>query len=267
MDVASEPWVPPWDGASYAANTAHHRRYDEEILATLPLRPTDRVLDLGCGSGDFTIQVAACVPGGHVLGLDAQASMLDEARRIARPNQSFVEGPVQRLASLVRDEPPFDLVLSRSVLHWVPWADHAGVLTDSFAALRAGGALRIECGGGDNVREVVAFLDRVATPFGHATAPWMFSGAGAYLDLLLAAGFTVKGGWVRTVAQRRAFTRDELRGWLHSQALNAYEASLPQEEHAAFRAAADEQIDDLRRRDGTYDLTFVRLDVLAFKPR
>jgi trans-aconitate methyltransferase len=259
--------VPPWDGASYAANTAHHRRYDEEILATLPLRPADHVLDLGCGSGDFTIQVAARVPDGHVVGLDAQRSMLDEARRLARQNQSFVEGPAQRLASLVRGQPPFDLVLSRSVLHWVPWPDHAGVLADSFAALRAGGALRIECGGGDNVREVVAFLDRVAAPFGAATAPWMFAGAGAYLDVLLASGFTVEGGWVRTVAQRRAFTRDELRGWLHSQALNAYEASLPTERHAAFRAAADEHIDDLRRPDGTYDLTFVRLDVLAFKPR
>src|SRR3954464_6253695 len=139
-DTASQhvdsPWVPPWDGASYAANTAHHRRYDEEILATLPLRPSDRVLDLGCGSGDFTIQVAARVPDGHVGGLDAQRSMLDEARRVAGPNQSFVEGPVQRLAALLQDQPPFDLVLSRSVLHWVPLADHARVLTDSYAALR-----------------------------------------------------------------------------------------------------------------------------------
>src|SRR4051794_16440097 len=113
QDVDS-PWVPPWDGASYAANTAHHRRYDEEILATLPLRPTDKVLDLGCGSGDFTIQVAARVPDGHVVGLDAQRSMLDEARRIAGPNQSFVEGPVQRLGSLVDGEAPFDVVVSRS---------------------------------------------------------------------------------------------------------------------------------------------------------
>jgi trans-aconitate methyltransferase len=260
------PWVPPWDGASYAANTGHHRRYDAEFLATLPLRPADRVLDLGCGSGDFTMQIAARVPDGHVVGIDAQPSMLDEARSCAGPNQSFVEGPVQRLAELVDGQPPFDVVCSRSVLHWVPWADHPGVLADSFAALRPGGALRIECGGGDNVRDVVAFLDRVAAPFGPATAPWTFAGAGAYLDLLLAAGFAVEGGWVRTVAQRRAFSRDELRGWLHSQTLNAYEALLPEASHAAFRAAVDAQIDDLRRDDDTYDVTFVRLDLLAFRP-
>jgi trans-aconitate methyltransferase len=261
-----EPWVPPWDGKAYAANTAHHRRYDGEILATLPLQPGDRVLDLGCGSGDFTAQIAALVPDGHVVGVDAQPTMIDEAMQAALPNQSFLEGPVQHLRTLLAHEAPFDVVCSRSVLHWVPWADHAGVLADSLDALRPGGALRIECGGGDNVREVVTFLDRVAAPFGPATAPWTFSGAGAYLDLLLAAGFTVDGGWVRTVAQRRPFTRDELRGWLHSQALNAYEAALPEQSHAAFRAAADEQIDELRRADGSYDLTFVRLDLLAFKP-
>jgi trans-aconitate methyltransferase len=261
-----EPWVPPWDGASYAANTAHHRRYDAELLATLPLRRADRVLDLGCGSGDFTQQLAERVPDGHVVGLDAQRTMLDEARRVALANQSFIEGPVQRLAALIDDQDRFDVVCSRSVLHWVPWTDHPGVLADCLGALAPGGVLRIECGGGDNVREVAAFLDDVAAPFGPARAPWTFAGAGAYLDLVLAAGFRVDGGWVRTVAQRRSFTRDELLGWLHSQVLNAYEAALPASTHAAFRAAADERIDELRRADGTYDLTFVRLDVLAHRP-
>ena len=266
MDNEATAWVPPWDGASYAANTAHHRRYDAEILASLPLRPSDRVLDLGCGSGDFTAEIAARVPDGHVVGLDAQPTMLAEAAQRALPNQSFLEGPVQHLASLLEDQPPFDVVCSRAALHWVPWADHAGVLADSLAALRPGGALRVECGGGDNVREVVAFLDHIAGRHGGATAPWTFVGAGAYLDLLLDAGFTVDAGWVRTVAQRRAFSRDELRGWLHSQTLNAYEASLPATVHAAFRADVDEHLDDLRRSDGTYDVTFVRLDLLAYAP-
>jgi trans-aconitate 2-methyltransferase len=263
---AQQAWVPPWDGTAYAANTAHHRRYDADFLDTLPLAPTSKLLDLGCGSGDFTTQIAALVPEGHVVGLDAQATMLDEAKGRALANQSFVEGPVQQLRTLVEDEPAFDVVCSRSALHWVPWDDHPGVLADSYAVLEPGGALRIECGGGDNVREVVAFLDAVAAPFGPATAPWTFAGAGAYLDLLLAAGYTVDGGWVRTVAQRRSFTRDELSGWMHSQALNAYEAALPEHAHPAFRAAADDRIDELRRPDGTYDLTFVRLDLLAFRP-
>ncbi len=89
----------PWDGEAYAANTGHHRRYDDEFLATLDLRSTDRVLDLGCGSGDFTAKVAALVPDGHVVGLEPQQTMIDIARRRAQPNQSFVLAPAQDLAA------------------------------------------------------------------------------------------------------------------------------------------------------------------------
>ena len=76
-----------WDGKSYAANTGHHRRYDNRFLATLPLRPTDRVLDIGCGAGDLTATVAGLVPEGHVVGLEPQPSLLHEARSRALANQ------------------------------------------------------------------------------------------------------------------------------------------------------------------------------------
>src|SRR3954453_17411858 len=90
MDTLAE-----WDGKLYAANTGHHRRYDDDFLATLTLQPTDRGLDVGCGSGDFTAKVAAVVPRGHVVGLEPQPSMVAEARRRSQPNQSFALGPAQ----------------------------------------------------------------------------------------------------------------------------------------------------------------------------
>src|SRR5580765_7289989 len=116
----SVTFLPEWDGKEYAANTAHHRAHDGAFLETLPLTPTDRVLDLCCGSGDFTRTIADLVSEGHVLGLDAQPSMIDEARTRAGANQSFVTGPVQHLATLVPDDAALDVVMSRSALHWVP---------------------------------------------------------------------------------------------------------------------------------------------------
>ena len=257
-------FLPPWDGAAYAGNTAHHRVFDAGFLATLPLQPSDRVLDLGCGAGDFTATVAARVPAGHVVGLDAQPSMIDEARARAARNQSFVVSPAQHVAAAVGASAPFDLVFSRSALHWVPWDDHRSILEQCRTLLRPGSPLRIECGGGDNVREVVAFLDDVASGFGRPPGcPWAFVAAGAYLDLLLDVGFTVDDGFVRNPAQRRAFDRGSVLGWLHSQTLQAYEATIDPTLHDAFRAAVVERVDELRRADGSYDLTFVRLDVLA----
>jgi trans-aconitate methyltransferase len=256
----------PWDGALYAANTGHHRRYDDEFLATLPLRPTDRVLDIGCGSGDFTATVAALVPYGEVVGLEPQPSLVAEAEARAHTNQSFVTAPAQQLRALFAPA-TFDVAYSRSVIHWIPAADHGAVFAGAAAALRPGGALRVECGGGDNVREVVAFLDDVAAPFGAAGNPWTFRGAGDVLDQVLGLGLRVDGGWVRTVAQRRSFDRDSLLGWLRSQAVQAYEQRLASaERRAELRAEVERRVDELRRADGTYDLTFVRLDLLVFAP-
>ena len=259
---------PGWDGEAYAANTGHHRRYDHRFLATLPLRRTDRVLDLGCGAGDLTATVAGLVPDGHVVGLEPQPSMVREARSRALANQSFVEAPAQQLAEAVAGQ-RFDAVFSQSVLHWVPWTDHPSILAQCREVLKPGGALRIECGGGDNVREVVRFLDEVARSVagpGAPTAPWTFAHAGAYLDLLLDAGFRVEDGFVHTVAQRRPFDRDGVLGWLMSQVVQAYEVGLAADQHGPFRAAVEARVDELRRPDGSYDAGFVRLDLLAFNP-
>ena len=152
------------------------------FLETLPLTSTDRVLDLCCGSGDFTRTIADLVSEGHVVGLDAQPSMIGEARIRAGANQSFVTGPVQHLATLVPDDAALDVVMSRSALHWVPEVDHPGLLAQCFRVLRPGGVLRLEMGGGDNVRAMRALLDSISGRLGGPTTPWTFLGAGYYLE-------------------------------------------------------------------------------------
>jgi trans-aconitate methyltransferase len=190
-------------------------------------------------------------------------------RRHAGANQSFVESPAQRLADAIADDSSFDVIFSQSVLHWVPWADHPSILRQCRRLLRAGGALRVECGGGDNVREVVALLDDVARDIAGPSgpnAPWTFLHAGAYLDLLIDVGFDVGEGYVHTLAQRRQFDRESVLGWLSSQAVEAYATDLAPEQRELFRSEVAARVDELRRSDGTYDLTFVRLDLLAFNP-
>jgi trans-aconitate methyltransferase len=258
-------FLPEWDGKDYAANTGHHRVHDGAFLETLPLAPTDRVLDLCCGSGDFTRTIADLVSEGHVLGLDAQPSMIDEARTRSGANQSFVTGPVQHLATLVPDDAALDVVMSRSALHWVPEADHPGLLAECFRVLRPGGVLRLEMGGGDNVRAMRALLDSISSRLGGPTTPWTFLGAGHYLELVEAAGFSVEAGWVRTVAQHRSFDRAAVIGWLESQCFQAYEATMPAEAHREFRAEVLDRLDEMGRPDGSFDQMFVRLDVRAHR--
>lgn len=263
-------WLPPWEGADYAANTSHHRAFDEWFFRDLPLRPSDRVLDLGCGSGDFTRSVAERLTDGEVVGVDAQPSMIEEAVARSAANQSFLVGRVQDLAELLGpDQRPFDLVFSRAVLHWVPAAEHPGVLAQVHRLLRPGGWARIECGGGDNVQRLTDWLDPISARHGGPGQPWTFFGAGRYLGLLEDAGFEVgaeAGSFVRTTAQHRPFDRASVTGWLTSQCLAAYEAGMPRQHHAAFRAEVFARLDELALPDGSFDQTFVRLDCLVRRP-
>ena len=263
-----ETWLPEWD-ASYAANTGHHRVHDAVFLATTPLSPSDRVLDLGCGSGDFTRVVADLVPDGEVVGLDPQPALLGEARRAAGANQSFVEGPVQHLGRLLPQPASFDGVMSRAAMQWVPMADHPGYLAEVRRLLRPSGWFRLEMGGGGNIGPMAARLEAISLAHGGPGAPWSFPDAGTYLELLERAGFDVDpahGASVTTVAQRRAFDRESLLGWLRSQCYQGFEIDMPADAHAAFRNEVEARLDELRRHDGTFDQTYVRLNALAFAP-
>jgi ubiquinone/menaquinone biosynthesis C-methylase UbiE len=268
----SDTILPVWDGHSYAANTGHHRVYDDAFLAATPVTSTSRVLDLGCGSGDFTARLAERAGEGHVVGVDAQPSMLDEAQTRAATNQSFLLGPVQALGALLpspEHDATFDVVLSRAVLHWVPAADQPAVYADAARLLRPGGWVRVECGGGGNVAAVQALLDEVSSKLGGPVAPWTFADAATAMGWVESAGLDHEAGgrgFVHTVAQHRRFDEASLLGWLRSQVYIAYEIGLPVDAHAAFRARCEARLGELRRPDGTHDQTWVRLDLLAQRP-
>jgi trans-aconitate methyltransferase len=261
--MTSGPSPPEWDAALYAANTAHHRAFDAWFLEACPIRSTDHLVDLGCGAGDFTRTLADLVPSGEVVGVDPQPGFLQEAARRAGPNQRFVLGRAQDLAVLL---PPgrADGVASRAALQWVPWVDHPAVTRGVLTILRPGGWYRLEMSAAGNIARVVALLDAVSAGIGGATSPWCFPDPGAYLELVESAGFRVDH--VRSVAQRRPFTAESLAGWLRSQVYPAYEATLPAGAGDEFRGRVEEALDRLRRHDGAFDQTFVRLDLLVWKP-
>ncbi len=253
-----------WDGALYAANTAHHRRFDTEFLAGLELPSDARVLDLGCGAGDFTARLGQFVPHGSVLGVDADPTMVAAAReRHSGGNIRFALGSAQELDAVV---PPStqDAVVSVAVLHWISAAEQPGVLAQVQRALRPGGVFRAEFGGHGQIRATRQLLDEEAARLGGEVACWFFPLPGAYRQLLDAAGFAVEpDGWVRLRQQRRSLPDiAALLGWLRSQVLIAYEPGLRAGRFPEFcQRVEDLAIRELRRKDGSYDQDYVRLDL------
>ena len=262
--------VAGWDGRAYAANNAHHRAFDASVLSPLAIEPAWAVLDVGCGTGDFSARVAGLVPAGRVLGVDASASQIEVARlnQSSVGNLTFLTWDARRLAELPRARVPppgFDLVVSVATLHWIGAADHPAVFDGMRAVLRPGGILRAEFGGAGQIAETRQVLDELSAELGGPASPWNFPTPEVVTEMVTAAGFDVAAGWARLVDQDRSLPDEEaFVGWLTSQVLIAYEAGLPEGAAHEFRARALERcLARCRRPDGSYDQHYVRLDLLA----
>jgi trans-aconitate methyltransferase len=255
-----------WDAGLYAANTAHHRRHDSDFLGALTVPAGARVLDVGCGVGDLTARLAGLGAGVEVLGVDADPGMVAAAaERYGSPSLRFAVCRAQELDRAVPAD-SVDAVFSVAALHWVPAAEHPRLLRQVRRVLRRDGVFRAEFGGHGQIAAVKAILDEESARLGGGPAGWYFPAPEDYLPLLDAAGFAVPAdGWVRSLRQVREFPEPAgMLGWLRSQAFPAYEPVLPAGAMAEFRTRSEDRaVAELRRADGTFDIDFVRLDLLV----
>ncbi|MFA9431135.1 methyltransferase domain-containing protein [Egicoccus sp. AB-alg2] len=253
-----------WAGEPYAAAARHHRSFDDWFVAQLPPGPSDRVVDVGAGSGEFTARLAELVPDGHVIGVEPDPSMLAAARRHQRANLEFRAGTFAELDG-VCGSGGADLVVSRAVLHWLPSEDHLDAFRATWRTLRAGGWFHAEWGGAGNVRRLRSVLDEVADVVGATPTRLTFHDAGTVLELLEQAGFEVPPTGVSTIAQRRGFDREQLLAFVRTQATMAYRFTGA-EDRERFVSEVVARLDALRRHDGSFDQTFVRLHVRCRRP-
>lgn len=107
-----------WSGADYAEISDLQRWLADKSLSRLTLRGDETILDVGCGDGRITSELARRVPGGRVLGIDPAPRMLEFARaHHHEANLAFEAGDARQLESY---RGGFDLVVSFNALHWLP---------------------------------------------------------------------------------------------------------------------------------------------------
>ncbi|NPV93045.1 MAG: methyltransferase domain-containing protein [Firmicutes bacterium] len=148
-----------WSPGEYAQSSSEQQRWARENMARLGLRGDERILDIGCGDGKVTAELARLASGGSVLGIDSSESMVEHAREKFppgdNPNLGFGVGDARTLG--YREE--FDLVVSFACLHWV--IDHRPVLAGIEAGLKPGGRVFLQFGGAGNAAEVVEVIDAI----------------------------------------------------------------------------------------------------------
>ena len=129
-----------WKASEYARISELQHTMAEEVLALLDLKGNERVLDIGCGNGKNTGEIAARVPEGSVVGADFSANMVAFASSqyaASHPNLKFQVADARHLPF----GPEFDLVVSFNALHWVPEQELA--LRSIHAALKPEGRAQL----------------------------------------------------------------------------------------------------------------------------
>jgi trans-aconitate methyltransferase len=148
-----------WNPPEYAAHSAVQQSWARELIAKLNLRGDERILDIGCGDGKVTAELAQAVPRGGVLGIDASVEMIAFARKmfpsVTFSNLQFQVCDARELESGLAAA-PFDVVFSNAALHWVD--DHEAILRGAASVLKRGGRLAVFCGGKGNAHDVFLAL-------------------------------------------------------------------------------------------------------------
>jgi len=181
---------------SHTGYDAELQRYDEVLRRAFGVQSGDRVLDIGCGTGQTTRQAARTARAGNALGVDVSAAAIGRARALARAeglrNVSFerADAQVHRFP-----EGRFDLAVSRFGTMF--FADPRAAFANIGRALRPAGRLvMLVWQAGERNEWDVAIRQALAGPEG-ATAtdsggpdPFSLAAPPTVAETLEAAGFT-----------------------------------------------------------------------------
>jgi trans-aconitate methyltransferase len=134
-----------WDTELYEGQHSFVWKLGEGLLNALRAQPGERILDIGCGTGQLTAAIAET--GATVLGLDSSPEMIGQARQNYPRLQFVLED-----AAAMRFDAEFDAIFSNAALHWM--LDAEAVVVNMSRALKPGGRLIAEFGGKGNILRI-----------------------------------------------------------------------------------------------------------------
>lgn len=258
-----------WNATDYEKNSQAQQKWARELIDKLELSGNEDVLDLGCGDGKVTVEIAELLPDGSVVGVDNSAQMVELASERYPLNQyRNLSFEVMDACNLSFDS-RFDVIFSNAVLHWVK--DHKPVVEGLFRSLRHSGKILLQMGGEGNARKILSVLEEVQNHqewriyFEDFGFPYGFLGVDEYRALLNEAGFRINR--VELIPKDMGHEgKQGLEGWIRTTWL-PYTERAPEEKRDKFISAISSKYLEIEPEDsnGTVHVSMVRLEVEAEK--
>jgi len=255
-----------FDAEKYKKASTHQKEWGKKLISEINLKGRERILDLGCGDGGITAELAELVPDGLVVGIDASQSMIDSAEKTHKAqNLRFDLMDINEIDF----ENEFDVVFSNATLHWIK--DHNKLLLNVCKALKAGGIVRFNFAGDGNcstfykvVRETMA-EKKYAGYFNNFDWPWYMPTIEGYEKLLMESKCKETRVWGDN-ADRFFPDKDAMTGWIDQPSLVPFLKYIDGSENKAFRdTVVKRMVKETIQNDGRCFETFRRINVFAKK--
>jgi trans-aconitate methyltransferase len=259
-----------WNAQDYAKNSQNQFQWAKELIPKLKLQGNESLLDIGCGDGKITAELARCIPRGRAVGVDSSEKMIDLAKT-AFPQKDYPNLCFQAMdARKLTFQSEFDLAFSNAALHWI--IDQKAVLAGVQRSLKPGGRPLFQMAGKGNTKDILDLINELTTVepwkgfFGHMTFPYGFYDPEEYNLFLYQAGLVAER--VELFPKDMKFNDAEgLAGWIRTTWL-PFTSKLPDELKSKF-------VDEIVNRylkyhpsdvDGTVHVGMMRIEVEAHKP-
>jgi trans-aconitate 2-methyltransferase len=258
-----------WNADDYAKHSTAQQEWARELIAKLHLQGGESILDIGCGDGKVSAEIATAVPTGSVLGVDNSRSMVKLAQNKYPvdqvPNLNFQMADARNLPF----KGQFEIVFSNAALHWV--RNHAPVLDGIYRSLGPEGRILLQMGGRGNAAVIIGVLKDVinttrwARYFTSFEFPYGFHDAGEYKSWLKQLGFhSIRAELIDKDMTHMGLSK--LVGWIRTTWL-PYTQRIPENRREAFieELACNYTNKYPQDKKGTIHVHMVRLEVEAIK--
>ena len=247
-----------WDAGLYDAKHAFVWEKARGLLEWLAPREGERILDVGCGTGQLSAEIAAS--GARVVGVDRSPDMVTEARK-KFPALHFEVCDARALPF----QEEFDAVFSNAALHWIPQAEQ--VVAGISRSLKFGGRFIAEFGGQGNVQNVVAALEQGLADLNisvDGANPWYYPSIAEYSALLEQHGLEVR----QAILFDRPTQLDDgelgLVNWI-AMFCESFVSRVPQERRADYLHAVEAAARQTLWKSDRWELDYRRLRLQAAK--